>query len=49
MKTARLRWTGHVIEMSDSEMSKRIINYNRKTEGEQEGPTKDELMLLKII
>jgi hypothetical protein len=30
MKTARLRWAGHVIGMSGSEMSKRIMNYNPK-------------------
>jgi hypothetical protein len=26
--TARLRWAGHIIRMSDSEMPQRIINYN---------------------
>jgi hypothetical protein len=28
MKIARLMWVGHVIRISDSEMSKRIMNYN---------------------
>jgi hypothetical protein len=28
MKIAKLRWVGQVIRMSDSEMSKRIMNYN---------------------
>jgi hypothetical protein len=28
MKIARLRWAGHVFRISDSEMSKRIMNYN---------------------
>jgi hypothetical protein len=28
MKIVRLRWAGHVIRMIDSEMPKRIMNYN---------------------
>jgi hypothetical protein len=28
MKIARLRWAGHVIRMSDSDLSKQIMKYN---------------------
>jgi hypothetical protein len=49
MKIAKLRWAGHVIRMSDSEMSKRIMNYQPERKKEQEGPDQDGLMLWIII
>jgi hypothetical protein len=38
MKIARLRWAGHVIRMSDSEMSKLIMNYSPEGEKRARSP-----------